>query len=113
MSYLPFKFMKSKIGSIGKGLQNSFKILNNNKFINKPYIEGEIVFHGKNVFMGYSNDYRDLIFGNLNNYRLKTGDVGYFDKDGFYFITGRKNRYVKIYGLRINLDELEKIKWKI
>ena len=108
MSYLPFKFMKSKIGSIGKGLQNSFKILKKNKFIFKPHIEGEIVFNGKNVFMGYSNDYRDLTFGNLNNYQLKTGDVGYFDEDGFFFITGRKNRYVKIYGLRINLDELEK-----
>ncbi len=108
MSYLPFKFMKTKIGSIGKGLQNSFKIFKKNKVINKPYIKGEIVFNGKNVFMGYSNDYRDLIFGNLNNYQLKTGDLGYFDKDNFYFITGRKNRYAKIYGLRINLDELEK-----
>ena len=39
---------------------------------------------------------------------LRTGDIAYRDSDGFYFISGRKNRFLKIFGNRINLDDLEK-----
>jgi len=38
---------------------------------------------------------------------LKTGDIAYFDEDGFFYITGRKNRFLKILGNRINLAEIE------
>ncbi len=107
MSYLPFKFMRSKLGSIGKGLNNSFSLIKNNKFIKRPNERGEIFYSGKNVFMGYSKNFKDLRYGNQKRYVLATGDLGYFDKDGFYYITGRKNRYVKIYGMRVNLDEIE------
>ena len=38
---------------------------------------------------------------------LHTGDIGKYDKDGYLYITGRNNRYIKMFGKRINLDEVE------
>ena len=31
------------------------------------------------------------------------------DKDGFYYIVGRKKRFIKLYGNRVNLDETERL----
>ena len=59
--------------------------------------------------MGYSKNINDLKLGNKNNYKISTGDIASFDKDGFYFIIGRKKRFIKILGKRINLDEVETI----
>ena len=52
---------------------------------------------------------RDLSLPDLNKGLLKTGDIAYKDNNGFYFIVGRKNRYTKIYGIRVDLSELESI----
>jgi long-chain acyl-CoA synthetase len=38
---------------------------------------------------------------------LNTGDIAYFDEDGDYFIVGRVKRFIKLYGLRFSLDQLE------
>ena len=59
--------------------------------------------------MGYATNYKDLSLPDLNHGILKTGDIAYKDKDGFYYIVGRKNRYVKIFGIRVDLSELEDI----
>lgn len=34
-------------------------------------------------------------------------DIGKIDKDGFLYILGKKSRFVKLHGLRINLDEIQ------
>lgn len=39
---------------------------------------------------------------------LFNGDLAKIDSDGFYYIVGRKKRFLKIYGNRVNLDEVEK-----
>ena len=111
ISYLKPEFSKKKIGSIGKGLSgNKIYIINNNgKKILKPYVEGEIVNEGKNVFMGYSKNYNDLNRPNEKNNKLKTGDLGFFDKDGFFFITSRISRIAKIFGNRVDLGDLESL----
>ena len=57
--------------------------------------------------MGYAKNYLDLLKNPRTQKKLNTGDIGYFDKEGFYYITGRSKRYAKIYGNRIDLDELE------
>ena len=40
---------------------------------------------------------------------LFNGDLAKIDSDGFYYIVGRKKRFLKIYGNRVNLDEVEKL----
>jgi long-chain acyl-CoA synthetase len=111
MSILSPKYSQKKIGSIGVPISNGKIYIEdeNKKIITKPYQRGELIFEGKNVFMGYANSFYDLYKQEENNYILKTGDIGYFDKDHFFYIVGKKNRYIKIIGNRISLDELQKI----
>ena len=40
---------------------------------------------------------------------LETGDMAQVDADGYYTIVGRKKRFLKLYGNRVNLDELEQL----
>lgn len=111
MCFLPPELAISKTGSIGKTIfTGSIKLIDNNgNIISKPNEIGEIVYSGPNVTMGYANSIEDLALGDLKGGKHYTGDVAYFDDDGCYFIVGRKGRFVKIYGYRISLDEIEKI----
>ena len=111
MSYLPTEYSRKKNGSIGKPISNGTFLLENEnkKIIKKPNCNGELIYKGENVCMGYANSSEDLIKKDVNNSVLRTGDIGYFDKDGFFYIVGKKSRYIKIAGNRISLDEIEKI----
>jgi long-chain acyl-CoA synthetase len=108
ISYLSPKFALKKIGSIGKSLKNTKMLIinNRNKEIKKSFTKGEIAFQGKNIFIGYSKNYNDLIIEEKIPL-LKTGDLGYFDNENFFYVTGRKNKIGKIFGVRIDLEELE------
>ncbi|HKG55912.1 MAG TPA: AMP-binding protein [Candidatus Limnocylindrales bacterium] len=69
--------------------------------------EGEVVYAGPNVMLGYATGSDDLAAGDTTHGVLRTGDIGYLDDDGFLFLTGRSKRIAKVFGLRINLDEVE------
>jgi long-chain acyl-CoA synthetase len=111
ISYLNPKFSKKKMGSIGQGMVGNkiYIIDKNEKKIQEPFKEGEIICEGKNVFMGYSKNFKDLKNENEKNYKLNTGDLGYFDKDGFFYITSRKNKIAKIFGNRVDIEALESL----
>lgn len=111
MSYLRInKKNASKINSIGRGLKNSkFKLIDEKgKKITKANKVGEIVYYGKNVCLGYANNTNDLNKGDINKGILLTGDLAYRDKENYYYLVGRKNRISKIFGIRINLEDIEK-----
>ena len=59
--------------------------------------------------MGYANSREDLLKGDENHGVMHTGDLARRDADGCYFIIGRKKRFLKIFGLRIGLDEVENL----
>ena len=110
MSYLNFNKFGKKMESIGKPLQGSKFQIQNKKgtIINKSFFNGELVYFGKNVSLGYAYSLKDLKKGDINKGRLCTGDLAYKDEDGYYYLTGRKNRISKIFGIRIDLDDIEK-----
>ena len=109
LSYLNPNNILEKLGSIGKAIPGGeFRLLSNkNKIIELPNIEGELVYIGKNVMLGYANEISDLSKGAELNNTLYTGDIAYRDEEGYFYITGRKKRFIKIYGNRFSLDEIE------
>jgi long-chain acyl-CoA synthetase len=68
--------------------------------------EGEILVRGKNVIDGYWNSEFTEKF--TNNW-LKTGDLGYLDKEGFLYLTGRKDYVINVGGEKVNPEEIEKM----
>lgn len=111
MSYLPFDKSLDKFSSIGIAIPDGeFLLINESgEEVTSPFVDGELVYKGPNVSLGYANCVEDLAKGDENNSILYTGDIAQKDEDGFFYITGRMKRFVKIYGNRVNLDELEQL----
>lgn len=109
MAYLPYTLVQSKVCSIGVAVPNGkLSIVDDNGVeIKEIEAEGEMVYKGRNVTLGYAMCGEDLIKGDENYGVLYTGDIVRRDADGCYFIIGRKKRFLKIFGLRIGLDEIE------
>jgi acyl-coenzyme A synthetase/AMP-(fatty) acid ligase len=104
ISYVPPSILENKIDSIGIPIPDTKLNIES-----KDSKEGELIVEGKNVSLGYAIDYRDLSKGDENCGRLKTGDIGYKDSDGYFYITGRKSRFIKINSIRLSLDDAEKL----
>jgi long-chain acyl-CoA synthetase len=82
--------------------------------ITAPREVGELVYFGPNVMLGYASSPADLARGDDLGGRLATGDLGYVDESGYYRVTGRLKRILKLFGRRISLDEVEqdvRTKW--
>lgn len=111
MSYLPFEKALEKNASIGiaiPGGKLSVRDVNDQE-ITTPDTDGELIYEGPNVCMGYAECIEDLAKGDENNGLLHTGDVAQFDSDGYFYITGRMKRFVKVWGNRCNLDATEQL----
>ena len=109
MSYLPPNLLKKKNGSIGLPIPGGkfYLIDKKNQIIDEPYIEGELVYEGENVALGYARNCYELANGDSNNGVLKTGDLVKLDSDGYYYIVWRKKRFLKLFGNRVSLDQIE------
>ena len=109
MAYLPAEKAVEKCGSMGIAIPGGkFCLIDaDGGQITTPGITGELVYEGANVTLGYAERGEDLAKGDERGGVLQTGDMAKFDADGYYYITGRKKRFLKIYGNRVNLDEVD------
>ncbi|MFF4759742.1 AMP-binding protein [Streptomyces sp. NPDC001292] len=68
----------------------------------------ELVYSGPNVMLGYARDPADLALGRTVQ-ELHTGDLARRTPDGLYEIVGRRARFAKILGLRIDPQRVETV----
>ncbi len=111
MGYLPAEKAVEKKGSMGIPIPGGrIKLLDTDgNIITTPFTTGELVYEGDNVTLGYAENGDDLLKGDERHGVLETGDMAQFDKDGYFYIVGRKKRFLKIYGNRVNLDEIDRM----
>ncbi|HEX8003195.1 MAG TPA: AMP-binding protein [Mycobacteriales bacterium] len=96
MAYLPPPLALTHPGAIGVPVPGgAFEIE-----------DGELVYTGPNVMLGYASSPADLALGRKVT-RLRTGDLARAGADGVYEVVGRRSRFVKAFGLRIDLDRVE------
>ena len=111
MSYLPLEHALEKYSSIGVAIPGGkfslMDVIGNT--IEEPDVDGELIYEGPNVSLGYAECRADLAKGDENHGILHTGDVARRDADGYYYITGRMKRFVKVWGNRCNLDATEQL----
>lgn len=111
MAYLPPELALQKVCSIGiaepGGQLSIVDDCGNETFEGEA--QGEMVYRGENVTLGYATCREDLLKGDENHGVMHTGDLARRDADGCYFIVGRLKRFLKIFGLRIGLDEVERM----
>lgn len=100
ISYLPPEKCLEKPGSIGLPVPGGRLELEN---------DGELIYYGPNVSMGYATCREDLARSDDNHGRLETGDIGYRDEEGYFYISGRKKRFIKLQGKRISLDHVQEM----
>ncbi|MDF3341615.1 AMP-binding protein [Mycolicibacterium septicum] len=67
---------------------------------------GELIYRGANVMLGYAQQPEDLALGATVE-ELRTGDIARCTPDGLYEIIGRSSRFVKLFGLRVDLDRVQ------
>ena len=111
MAYLPWEKSLEKVGSMGIAIPGgSFELIDvEGRVIHEPNVTGELRYRGDNVTLGYATCAADLMKGDEFGGVLETGDMAQVDVDGFYTIVGRKKRFLKMFGNRVNLDETERL----
>ncbi|MGR0220549.1 AMP-binding protein [Agromyces sp. ZXT2-6] len=106
MAYLPPELAETAAGAIGVPIPGGAFRIDETVGGGAPG-EGELVYSGPNVMMGYAETPDDLARG-AELAELRTGDLARRRDDGLVEITGRLNRFVKAFGLRLDLDLIER-----
>jgi acyl-CoA synthetase (AMP-forming)/AMP-acid ligase II len=103
-------FKKRRIlGSIGNPLFGvKIRILNNKDQFAKKNEKGEILIKGNNLFSGY---YKNSILTKKSFYKnyFKTGDIGYYDKNKFYYYLDRSKDIIIKGGVNVYPSDIEEI----
>jgi len=106
MAYLPPELAEAHPAAIGRPVPGGD--LRIEPVPGAPDGQGELVYRGPNVMLGYATTPEDLGRGRVVH-ELRTGDLGRRNDDGLFEITGRAARFVKLFGLRIDLDRVERL----
>ncbi|MEM9742725.1 MAG: class I adenylate-forming enzyme family protein [Pseudomonadota bacterium] len=110
LTYLPPERLRTKPSSVGKPIKGTeIQIRTNDGTLAPPHQIGEIFARGPSIMMGYwRNDDATAAVLAPDGW-LKTGDLGYLDRDGDLFITGRTREMILSGGYRIAPSEVEEV----
>ena len=104
---------KKKVGSIGIPLPGQeVKVVNEQENEVLPFERGELIVKGANITPGYLNNL-DETNKTIKNGWLYTGDIGYQDDEGYYYIVDRKKEVIIRGGLNIYPKEIEEVIYQI
>jgi long-chain acyl-CoA synthetase len=107
LTYLEPEQYQQKTGSIGKPIPGvTMQILDEDGRPMPGGRTGELVASGSSIMQGYWKD-RKTTAGLLRQAGYYTGDLGYQDNEGYFFVNGRKDNLLKVGGHRINPQEVE------
>jgi acyl-coenzyme A synthetase/AMP-(fatty) acid ligase len=111
IAYLPWQETEARAGSIGRAIPGGALWLEDEhkQRIEQPGVPGQLVYSGRNVCLGYATSAIDLANGDDNEGILHTGDLAVLDENGYFTLVGRLNRFIKLYGNRVSLDEVERL----
>ncbi|MEU5690959.1 AMP-binding protein [Actinosynnema sp. NPDC020468] len=111
MATVPAAKLADKIGSAGPALPGGAFAIRGEDGVEtaEADVVGEVLYRGPNVMMGYAESESELALADVVGGVLETGDLGRLDADGYLFITGRLKRIGKVFGNRVNLDDLEQL----
>ena len=111
MGYLPPQYALEKVGAMGIAIPGGrFELVDETgRCITAADTVGELVYYGANVTLGYAMSGADLARGDERGGRYETGDLARCDAEGYYTVVGRKRRFLKLFGKRTNLQEVEHI----
>lgn len=108
----PLPPLVRKAGSVGLPVGNEIKVIDENGNALKSSVVGEVVIRGDNV----SNGYRNNLNANLEAFKngwFYTGDLGYFDEDGYLFLTGRRKEIINRAGEKISPREVDEVLYSL
>jgi fatty-acyl-CoA synthase len=77
--------------------------------------QGEIVINGPSVLKGYwgKPEETEKAFFDLDNKKfLRTGDIGYMDEDGYFYISDRLKRMINAAGYKVWPAEVESVLYR-
>lgn len=103
MAWLPPDLAEDHPDSIGVAIPGGHLHLDES-VDDRPGV-GELVYTGPNVMLGYAEEPADLALPRVTT-ELRTGDLAR-ERDGLFAVVGRRNRWGKVFGLRIDLDAVE------
>jgi long-chain acyl-CoA synthetase len=108
ISYLPPELAMEFPGTIGGAIPGGklFLLDEKGEEISALDTAGELAYQGDNVMMGYAHTLADLA-SDESPELLLTGDIACRTKYDLFYIIGRSKRFVKLFGLRVNLDDVQ------
>ncbi|HEX8090924.1 MAG TPA: AMP-binding protein [Blastocatellia bacterium] len=95
-------------GSIGVPANIKIKVVSDDETVLGPRQVGELIVQGESVIEG--GYFRSSVecYSSVHTGWFKTGDLGYFDEEGYFFITGRKKNMAIRGGEKVYLEDIDR-----
>jgi acyl-CoA synthetase (AMP-forming)/AMP-acid ligase II len=107
LSYLPPALLRTKLGSIGKGMPGvTLRVVDAAGQEAAPGETGEIIASGDNICAGYLDD-PEATAQRFQNGILRTGDLATVDREGYITLAGRRDDFIKTMGYRVSSPQVE------